>query len=269
MNPMKFFLAMSVVAVGAMGLTGCSNDSSTGTGGAEEVQMMNGDNFQTPLTPAEMEEAFAHFKGGEGVQADVTYTASLRPDEAVEADVSNSSRTDVANWTYFSFSGTSGEEVTIKVHDVDAGLDPSIYFASGFATSTTGINYSTSFFRGGELTYLTRADRGGCGQDEEITYTLPSTGTYTVMVFRVSSSCSTTEDGFSLTVSGADACSSDADGDGVDDADDDYPNSITDPSVSIDGLQLRSIQSAAGQWCLHDGPHQRLREQRQHPWTVR
>jgi hypothetical protein len=240
-----------VAVVGAIALMSLLSSCSTSTSSesAGDAQSVRVTGFDIPLTAEEAAQCAALAKGGEGVQADVTYEAHLCPDVTVSGSVSNTDRSNVSEWKYYSFNATAGNEVTITVNNVSSQMDPAIYVARGTTTTTTGVNFNVSFFRGGSLTYLGRTDNGGCGQSESYTFTPSVTGSYTVMVFRIALSVCSTGTSFDLTVEGCDShsgCVADSDGDGVPDNQDSYPNSNMSAKVNIDGCNSNVANSSLG-----------------------
>jgi len=239
--------AISAIAVMALGISACSTDSSTSATTPTERQRMLEDDISHKLSADELAAMHAQGKAGDAVQASVTYEAHLCPDEVASGDVIGRFSS-AENFVYYSFDGKGGSSVTIKVDRTDCNLDPGITLARGKATVTTGIKWSSSFFNSAELRYLTRNDdfnvpacTTACGEDPEITYTLPFDDVYTVMVYRVGTFCDTTDaTGFTISVTGdgiiaGDDCPVDSDGDGINDDEDAYPDSDTQPTVSIDG----------------------------------
>ena len=237
MRHVPTWLLLFLAAVVSVAMVACSSESSTKVSEptTNEYSLID---ENAPELSDEAKDELRRLKGGEEIQADITYDAHLCPDAAFACEVRNTSRSDVANWNYISFDGTAGNEVTISVTPDDE-LDVQIWFARGTTTSTTGISYNFGLGSSSGMTRLAVSDAGGsCGATESITYTLPTTGAYTVLIFRNSAAVCSTGVAFEITVSGCDEgddCVVDSDGDGIPDDEDSYPESNTDPEISIDG----------------------------------
>ena len=180
-------------------------------------------------------KAAANGKAGDQVQGDITYLADLC-DGSYYGDVTQYSFGDPDEWDFYRFYGEAGSEVSITVNRTSCIMDPAFTLYSGSGTTTTGLGYN---YGNSELTYIGYWDDDftptvGCGYFADprlINYTLPSTGWYTIAVWDAVGAYGGTPE-YELVVSGI-VC--DADGDGVNDDEDPYPNSDDQATVSMDG----------------------------------
>ena len=87
-----------------------------------------------------------------------------------------------AGWDYFQFSGQQGESRTVTVRRTDRGLDPAFAIWEGLASDTS--EFPSIFNNGNTLRQVTFADdeieTSGPFGDPTSSFTLPSTGNYTL-----------------------------------------------------------------------------------------
>lgn len=257
MKAQNTILAMMLIALMAMLGTACSSDSSPAAAEPATRSVRAEEPIEVTLnksTPEELEAYYASLKNGEQMQGvSVTYEADLCPDEAVTGEVKGR-YTSPDLFVFYRFKATAGQTVTINVNKTECDLDAGMTLCRGVATTTTGVKWSNQYWGSTELTYLTRNDDEnnsescptGCGMDPEITYDITVSGWYTVLVYRTGTCNGTTDDEFEIVVTGNDECSTDADGDGYDDDEDEYPESDTRAEVQIDGCDSGVDNIAVG-----------------------
>jgi len=174
-------------------------------------------------------------KGGEEVQATLTYTAEICSGTFAGTSTNNAVY-DAAQWTYYKFYGEAGDVISITVNRTTCDMDAGFMLYSGVGTTTDDL----TFFSGNtELEYIAFQDDNfsqvvGCGpfSDPTLTdYQLTTTGWYTVAVFDVLGSYGGTYT-YDLVLTGI-AC--DSDDDGVNDDVDPFPNSDMQANIVIDG----------------------------------
>ncbi len=91
-------------------------------------------------------------------------------------------------WEYYFFCGNEGDVIDIEVHRTTSDMDPAMQICLGTADDTGGISFGGC---GPDMSFVARADDnngiphgvGGLFADPKIQIALPSTGTYTLMVF--------------------------------------------------------------------------------------
>jgi hypothetical protein len=174
-------------------------------------------------------------KGGEDVQATLTYTAEICSG-TYAGTTTNNAIFDAAQWTYYKFYGEAGDVISITVNRSTCDMDAGFSLYSGVGTTTDGLSSG-----GGntELGFITLRDDDfyqvvGCGPWWDPTlsdYELTTTGWYTVAVFDVLGSSDGTYT-YDLVLSGI---SCDSDDDGVNDNVDPFPNSDMQENIVIDG----------------------------------
>lgn len=241
------------MAIIAVFLTACStNESSVGTN-PSDVVVQNEDSMNGKITAEDLAEMAAFAKNQaltQGAGDTITYTAALCPDTPVEATCGGRF-TSVDNFAFFSFRAEAGATIVLNVNRVDCDFDGGMTLYKNDEddaenVSSIGVRWANQFGNGGglDMTLLTRDDDtnpatcGDCGEEPEISYDIAETGTYTVAVYRTGTCNDSENNTFEITVSGSlegDDCVVDSDGDGIPDDEDDYPNSDTQPIVTIDG----------------------------------
>lgn len=252
--------------VAAVVFTACSSNESSVNSDPSEITSQNDDYTLNGKVTAEDMALMASLAKmdamTQGVDSDtLVYESELCPDTPIQATCGGRF-TDINNFAFFHFRAEEGSTVTIKVDRVDCDFDGGMTFYrnkedDALNVSSIGVRWANQFGNGGgrDMVLLTRNDDtndpdcNGCGQDPEITYNITVTGTYTVAVYRTGS-CNGSEDNtFEISVTGSlegDDCVQDSDGDGIPDDEDDYPDSDTQPIVTIDGCDSGIDNEALG-----------------------
>ena len=241
---------LASILIAAVVFTACSSNESSVNSDPQTV-MSQEDIVLSKLSLEELDALFSNSKMQESVQSDfIEYTAELCPDTPVEATCGG--RFDnIDNFEFFHFRAEEGATITINVDRVSCDFDGGMTLYKNneddaIDVSTVGVRWRNQFGNGGgrDMRLLTLNDDtnepecGGCGEDPEITYEIQETGTYTVAVYRTGPCDDSQDNTFEITVSGSlegDDCVADSDGDGIPDDEDEYPESDTQPIITIDG----------------------------------
>ena len=145
----------------------------------------------------------------------------------------------VNEWAIYSFYGTAGDVIDLSVARVNPSMDPaySLFYGTTDNFSQVTLGFLTGNDAGGNMNFLIGADdeieHPSCFGDPSIQgYTLPSTGTYTLIVWEFFS-CSDLDGPFTFNIS-ASGLTCDTDKDGLYDFEDNCPETANADQADYD-----------------------------------
>jgi len=124
--------------------------------------------------------------------APIVYEGTLTYGVAGTGTVPVNSYTDADAWDFWKFAGTAGDKVTITVNRTTGDMDPGFTFYLGEGGDTAGLGaFPGTSSTDGLLTFLGEDDDSGSDTplgpfaNSLLTFTLSSTGMYTIAAFDV------------------------------------------------------------------------------------
>lgn len=232
-HPFKNLTMLAIVA-SALILASCSESETPATSTGSVIGTSDKD-VKTMELYEDYVRQHAGMKG-ERTQGALTYITEIC-NGTYEGSSTHRAILDPDQWNYYKFYANAGDEISLTVNRTTCAMDPEFTLWLGTSTYTDGLE-----FTGGTHPDLTRVIRQdddfvqalGCGPFRDptvIDYALPTTGWYTLAVYDNWGDAAGPFE-YELVVDGL-PC--DSDGDGIPDDEDDYPNSDTQPYVTMDG----------------------------------